>query len=140
MSAHELDSEHTPRRRRGGGCDPSPFWERHDDDLRRLAAEGKTTSQAAAILGVSKNAIIGRSHRITGVTWMLSRGPRPPKPVAPKKPAIEFPTAGRCVYPHGDPRRSEFHFCGDAVVYAGAPYCETHAALCWRPDREREAA
>ena len=45
---------HGPKHLGNAGCITSEFWEHHDADLRRLSLEGKTTTQAAIELGVSK--------------------------------------------------------------------------------------
>jgi len=51
-------------------------------DLKRLWTAGHSTSQIGAVLGVSKNAVIGKAHRI--------KLPARPSPIrhssAPKKP------------------------------------------------------
>lgn len=43
------------------------FWDDHQADLERWAAEGLTGSQIAERLGVTRNAVMGRAHR-SGVT------------------------------------------------------------------------
>jgi GcrA cell cycle regulator len=36
-----------------------------------------------------------------------------------------------CAWPFGEPRTSDFHFCGEPVR-PGRPYCEAHAARAYR--------
>ena len=48
------------------------FWREHDARLVELVAGGATTFETAAILGTSKNAVIGRAQRI-GLSWARSR-------------------------------------------------------------------
>lgn len=45
--------------------------------LRALAAENYSCSQIGGVLGVSRNAIMGKMHRL-GITNANTRGPRPP--------------------------------------------------------------
>lgn len=40
------------------------IWPEADDELRRMWAEGLSTSRIGKALGVSKNAIVGRAHRL----------------------------------------------------------------------------
>jgi len=46
--------------------------------------------------------------------------------------------ANDCRWPVGDPRESDFHFCGQAKL-AGRPYCELHWRLAFQPSRPRSA-
>lgn len=40
--------------------------------------------------------------------------------------------ARECHYPHGEPGKKGFHFCG-APALDGGPYCEKHHARCYIP-------
>src|SRR5262249_9021965 len=64
---------------------------------------------------------------------------------APLKPAVRAPlpavlslttaekvialASGACRWPYGDPRHSDFHFCGNPV--AEKPYCEHHCTMAY---------
>lgn len=37
----------------------------------------------------------------------------------------------QCAYPTGDPKHSDFHFCG-LLVKPGSSYCLEHHAVCWK--------
>lgn len=65
-------------------------------DLRRMKAEGKSFSEIAATIGASRNACIGKAHRLEIVGKPAKSGikagaaprerkPRPPKPPKPPK-------------------------------------------------------
>jgi GcrA cell cycle regulator len=141
--------------RADGMTDQRNTWtEAADAVLRRLWADGETTGTIAAHFRKTRNAVIGRVHR-------LHLPPRPspipghipalPKPTAPEPlppPVVGVGTAGgdvapvplptpprmpgvsRCQYPIGHPRERGFRFCEAPVVGAG-PYCPTHHAICW---------
>lgn len=90
--------------------------------LLRLRDEGKSYSQVARVMGISKNAAIGKAQRL----GMGEPNARPQQPVTPDL----FPPPQHCVFPHGNPGESGFHFCGAKVIGPGEPYCATHHSLC----------
>ncbi len=128
------------------------------EDLKKLWAKGLSTAEIGRALGVSKNAIVGKSHR-------LGLKPRP-SPIA-GKPAAQTPAKAKakvkakpkpketekigdiinlglhmCRWPFGDPGDDDFHFCGRQVT-VGKPYCAEHCAIAYvtkssSRDRERE--
>ncbi len=119
-------------------------------DLKRLWIAGHSTSHIGTILGVSKNAVIKKAHRL--------KLPARPSPIRhssePKKPKraplpkqvrkiqrrpIFRPTRPRigapsCLWPTGDPGDADFHFCSGKTV-PGKPYCPEHCARAYRPRR-----
>jgi GcrA cell cycle regulator len=125
--------------------------------LQRLWAEGCSASEVARQLGVTRNAVIGKVHRL-GLSAdgrhaaarprapnrpprprRAPRSPPPPSPGAPATPAVEVlaglvprledlaPAA--CHWPIGNPRSDGFAFCGRRAVRG--PYCEAHAAAAY---------
>lgn len=111
--------------------------------LKKLWTEGKTASQIAEILGgVTRNAVIGKAHRLK-----LSKRISPIQTTKKQKanPQIDTPAnvpTGRCVsllelkerscrWPNGDPKKSDFSFCGEGAL-PGLPYCATHAAVAYQ--------
>jgi len=83
--------------------------------------------------GVSKNAVIGKVHRIGLTPRVITEKP------APRRNVFEF-TGPACMWPSGHPSDDDFHFCGDRPM-AGKPYCEHHSALAYiRPKEKPEAA
>ena len=100
-------------------------------ELQRMWGEGASTAEIGRRLGVTKNAVVGKAHRLK-----LSARPspikRPPEPRRFSGPA--------CQWPVGDPRSDSFHFCGEEAA-PGKPYCQTHCALAYsRPSSSDKAA
>jgi len=46
--------------------------------------------------------------------------------------AAPIPAPRTCQWPHGEPGRAEFRFCGDPGVIAGRPYCGRHCEVAYR--------
>jgi GcrA cell cycle regulator len=124
--------------------------------LRGLWLQGRTASQIAAQLGgVTRNAVIGKAHRL-GLSSRPSPirhgfgGERAPTPRL-SEPAAAAPTEHRpapqqrpaaaggraCLWPVGDPKQPDFHFCGGEIE-PGRSYCPTHCAIAYH--RKTEAA
>ena len=120
------------------------WTEEQIEELKRLWNEGLSTAEIGRSLNVSKNAVVGKSHR-------LGLKPRP-SPIAGKKndgvAAKKKPVAAvkqkpperivdvidlgpnMCRWPFGDPGDSDFHFCGKQSV-VGKPYCADHCAIAY---------
>ena len=127
-------------------------------DLMRLWNDGLSTSEIGKRLGITKNAVVGKAHRLH-----LSARPSPIKRVAMRLPLVKQPmlkpavnvappvaapaapapqahasapkravemTPHSCRWPIGHPGDSGFHFCGDSAL-PGTPYCSTHAAAAY---------
>ena len=109
------------------------------DVLKQLWDEGKTASQIASVLGITRNAVIGKAHRI-GVS-------RRPSPIKRRKPGVTILelTDRMCKWPIGDPRDNDFRFCGKQSAN-GLPYCQDHCLQAYqqpssrRRDRSDEVA
>ena len=104
--------------------------------LQSLWREGYSASAIAERLGgISRNAVIGKAHRL----FLPSR----PSPIKRDERKLAAPQRSRrqvgqgCMWPIGDPRTSDFHFCGEPA-HAGRPYCSTHCAQAYQ--RREEAA
>ncbi len=125
--------------------------------LRALWMQGFTASQIAERLGgVSRNAVIGKAHRLglsarpspikreTARTLPMHRAPAAPPPpmpapaaAMPPQPPVQraapAPAPGgskSCMWPLGDPKQADFHFCG-APAEPGRPYCSQHCAAAY---------
>ncbi len=105
-------------------------------NLKKLWLKGSTTAEIAKKLGLSKNSIIGKVHRLN-----LENRPSPIKKATPiKKVKVTPQKAERigimelkintCRWPIGDPVDEDFHFCGKNTVM-GKPYCAEHCAMAY---------
>jgi GcrA cell cycle regulator len=135
-----------------------------EDRIQRLTAlwrDGHTAAFIARALGegVSRNAVLGKLHRMklwTARSQAIRRGPRPgarrrpdaaEQPVrtparlgAPRASPSSIPgvglrtilTVGRgeCRWPIGEPSRADFRLCGCAV--ARGAFCGPHADRAYR--------
>lgn len=103
------------------------------EQLTRLWDEGVTTAEIGRRIGVTKNAVIGKVHRIGLVPRVVKEMP------PPRRNVFDF-TGAVCMWPIGHPTDDDFHFCGGHPV-PGKPYCGHHAALAYvRPKEKPEAA
>ena len=98
--------------------------------------EGHSTSIIGNKLGITKNAVVGKVHRL-GL----------PKRGSPIKQKIKKPAevinlaklrADMCVWPSGEPGTPDFRFCGDKVV-PDKPYCLKHCKMAYvRPSKDEK--
>jgi GcrA cell cycle regulator len=122
---------------------PSVWNEDRLGNLKRLWAEGLSITQIGLEIGVSRNAVVGKVHRM-GLPKRQSPIVRSDKPVEPKRRKLSPLTfadwdRNKCCWPIGDPRASDFHFCGDKIR-EGRPYCATHCAKAYTNTKESAAA
>lgn len=112
------------------------------EQLKTLWGAGRTAAEIAKELGdgLTRNAVIGKAHRlglsgrITPVQKKIDK-PLPPetKQIAAKNGGISLLelTEKTCRYPYGDPQKSGFHFCGGNSL-PGLPYCSHHAEIAYQ--------
>ena len=133
--------------------------------LKELWDQGLPTAQIGKLLGFTKNAVVGKAHRIG-----LERRPSPIRrtavkpdrkkarsPIVPTlkfealkeesqqqtfKPAIKNlftnQTKRGCEWPEGHPDESDFKFCGKDR-FEDKPYCIDHCAVAYVvPEKEEE--
>ncbi len=122
------------------------------EKLKKLWDEGLSISQIGEKLGVSRNAIAGKVHRL-GLKKRQSPISNKGKTKAPQKKEpvqVAMPenlplklalrkinwSRSKCSWPIGDPKTTSFKFCGDEVV-AGKPYCNTHCFDAYTTNREQ---
>lgn len=107
-------------------------------ELTRLWGEGLSTSEIGKRLGISKNAVVGKAHRLS-----LPSRPSPIRriPGQPRKPSMPrlrkvVPVKvlqlsnHACRWPIGHPGEPDFRFCTERAL-VGKPYCAEHTALAY---------
>jgi GcrA cell cycle regulator len=121
--------------------------------LKKLWGEGKTAAEIAKELGgVTRNAVIGKAHRLklSNRVSPIQQNNKKPAPVVKAPPQLierkiqKIPAqdnrkgipltdlkANECRWPLGDPREDHFGFCGHRQI-AGLPYCAEHAKLAYQ--------
>ena len=113
--------------------------------LKKMWSAGKAATEIAKALGMSKNSIIGKVHRLELVARPspIKTEVKPQKKVAPKKAGVVRLIdlkLNTCRWPIGDPKEDDFHFCGEQTV-TGKPYCLAHcqeAYLNMAPEAEKK--
>ncbi|MFC3231113.1 GcrA family cell cycle regulator [Marinibaculum pumilum] len=103
------------------------------EQLKVLWSQGLSITQIGKQLGMTRNAVVGKAHRI-GLekrTSPIVRRPRPAAPIpAPLPQPVLHTGAQRCQWPIGDPKTSEFRFCGKSAL-PGRPYCDDHCSVAY---------
>ena len=134
--------------------------------LRHFWAEGHSTAEIGRRLNISKNAVVGKAHRLNlpprpspirriGATGIAHRPAAPRRSQGPTLPPLAAASgapmpalraimpapkqtlrAAPCCWPIGEPGKPSFHFCNAGSV-PGKPYCEAHAAIAYVRVRDR---
>ena len=127
------------------------------EELKRLWDQGLTTGEIGKALGVSKNAVVGKAHRLglngrpspirrnedeasvsAEGTNNVKENKKTCKAAAQKTAEKEKKklftvndlTSTSCRWPVGDPKDEDFHFCGKESL-PDKPYCAEHAAIAY---------
>ena len=113
--------------------------------LTKLWEEGLSAQEIGRQLDVTKNAVIGKAHRLG-----LQSRPSPirrSKAIAPKKIKRTVGITGvaarsigpKCCWPYGDPQdESSFRFC-EGPALPGKPYCNEHYNIAYVQPKPRSA-
>ena len=126
----------------------SGWTEERLETLKILWNDGLSISQIGQKLGVTRNAVAGKAHRI-GLPKRQSpisvSGAPARKKVKKVEELSELPlrlalrkiswSRSKCVWPSGDPKTTDFSFCGEPIE-PGKPYCYEHCVLAYTNTRE----
>ena len=118
-------------------------------ELEDLWEQGHPISKIGEILGVSRNSVAGKAHRmgLPKRNSPISKSGDPRKNqvsnVAEKNKSLPLKimlrnvewSRNRCCWPIGDPKLPGFAFCGTSII-PGRPYCEEHSNLAYTNTRE----
>ena len=136
------------------------------EKLKELWTKGHTASQIAAALGdTTRNAVIGKAHRlnlearapskhsgasVSRENKQIRRGPAPTsrkakfqsilldKNFEPENPkSLEELTDTTCKWPIGHPNEEKFYFCGRKPE-GEFPYCKLHVLYACQPKGTKE--
>ena len=126
------------------------IWnEKNLERLKKLWDEGLPITKIGLELGVSRNSIAGKAHRLglpkRNSPISKSGEPRKNKSITDFETCKELPlkillrevewSRNRCCWPIGDPKLPGFSFCGTSIM-PGRPYCEEHSNLAYTATRE----
>jgi GcrA cell cycle regulator len=121
------------------------------NQLTRMWNDGLSTAEIGKRLGISKNAVVGKAHRLhldSRPSPIKRIGPRPamarslvhtrpaapvaaaPAPAPRPAPRVVELSSHSCRWPIGHPGDAGFHFC-TARAIQGKPYCVEHAAVAY---------
>ena len=117
--------------------------------LKKLWDQGLPITKIGIEIGVSRNAIAGKAHRLglpkRNSPISKSGDPRKNQETSPKNSTQQLPlkimlrevewSRNRCCWPIGDPKLPGFSFCGTSII-PGRPYCEEHSNLAYTNTRE----
>ena len=117
--------------------------------LKKLWDEGLPITKIGIEIGVSRNAIAGKAHRLglpkRNSPISKSGDPRKNQKSLSRNTAHQLPlkitlrevewSRNRCCWPIGDPKLPGFSFCGTSII-PGRPYCEEHSNLAYTSTRE----
>ena len=118
-------------------------------ELEDLWMQGHPISKIGEMLGVSRNSVAGKAHRM-GLPKRNSPISSTKKqnlsgindnqiinkviPLKIKLREVQW-SRTKCCWPKGDPKLNDFKFCGKDI-YPGRPYCDKHSLLAYTNTRE----
>lgn len=129
--------------------EPNSWTDERLKQLRELWKEGLSISQIGQRMGVTRNAIAGKAHRLElpkrqspitrAAVAATPVDPNPPEPTRalPLRLALRNIqwSRSKCMWPTGDPKTVDFSFCG-VNIQVGKPYCPEHCISAYTNSRE----
>ena len=118
-------------------------------NLEDLWNQGHPISKIGEMLGVSRNSVAGKAHRM-GLAKRTSPISSEKKqsvtgvkddeisnkiiPLKIKLREVQW-SRTKCCWPEGDTKQNDFKFCGQEI-FPGRPYCDKHSLLAYTNARE----
>ncbi len=118
-------------------------------ELEQLWEQGHPISKIGEILGVSRNSVAGKAHRMglpkrtSPISSTRKQNLSDTKdnvfndkivPLKIKLRGVQW-SRTKCCWPEGDPKQNDFKFCGKDI-FPGRPYCDKHSLLAFTNTRE----
>lgn len=139
-------------------CAQSRWSQEHSDTAKKMYLAGKSYVEVGLAIGKTKGQVAGRLRRMnvlktrfvvkpvvvlpkaTVPNRLIKVAGNPPKVKRVRLRVIESQTAvtfaelekHMCRWPLGDPKQSDFRFCGCNRVSDRTPYCSEHSILAGR--------
>ena len=117
--------------------------------LEDLWKQGHPISKIGEMLGVSRNSVAGKAHRMglpkrtSPISSVKKESLSVEKnnetsnvdlPLKIKLRSVQW-SRTKCCWPEGDPKQNDFKFCGQDI-FPGRPYCDKHSLLAYTNARE----
>ena len=117
--------------------------------LEDLWEQGHPISKIGEMLGVSRNSVAGKAHRMglakrtspISLEKKQSETSKIENEISNKMIPLKIKLRGvqwsrtKCCWPEGDPKQNDFKFCGKDI-FLGRPYCDKHSLLAYTNNRE----
>ena len=118
-------------------------------ELEDLWKQGLPISKIGERLGVSRNSVAGKAHRMglpkrtSPISSVKKENLSVKKnnensnidlPLKIKLRSVQW-SRTKCCWPEGDPKQNDFKFCGQDI-FPGRPYCDKHSLLAYTNTRE----
>ena len=115
-------------------ADKHAWTEENVATLKAMWGKQSANEIASALGDFTRNSVIGKAHRLG-----LAKQPSPIKRKISAKPNLLSLSHHACKWPFGDPKKLDFHFCGEKVDDPTKPYCHTHHQVAYAPRRPAAA-